>query len=365
MHPLLVDSLQALDEPDFRNLFHQFLVLQRYDLSPYVHLFGTLPDDDRSRQGKLSLGSEEVFADALVTQFIGVLRGGPRLGGLGALAETFWHAFPDAVGNRGPVECIAARRKLENHYERHFTLPLLQPQLRALAPRRVLDFGCGLNRLALAVQQEALRIGVGVPTVIGVDVHLPQDAVSDPEHGIHLYDIHDRALASVLDAPVDLVIVKYVMHHMSEAEQSTVMSTLAQVLEPQGTLLVLEASVGTDAEDQNSFVRAQDAHAVWPKAAWAEPYHAWSRRFYRCDGHTQRMLVCLEDTFGHVFLPGPRRDGTPMPLPYTYVDRRLACRMAEEAGLVFDAELSAVLGLPPCLKYGPPSSLLAFRRRSN
>ena len=204
-------------------------------------------------------------------------------------------------------------------------------------------------------------MGRTVPSFIGVDVHVHEDAMLDPDRGIYLADIRDRSLASVLEAPVDLVIVKYVLHHMSVAARETVMNELAEVLVPGGWVLVLEASVGTDAADLASFEGCLGSHPAWPTGDWVEPYRAWSRRFYQSEAPVQRMLMCLEDTFGHVFLPGPEA-GTPMPLPYTYVDRSTVTQLATEAGLEPDPELCAVLGLPPSLKYGPPSSLLAFRR---
>jgi SAM-dependent methyltransferase len=361
MHPLLVDSIQALDEPSFRELFETFLVLQRYDLMPYVRLFGTLPDIEQARRGTVTVGDEEIKAARLVADYVDVLRHAPRPTELPGLAEAFWKTFAEAVGDRGPRECLAARRELEPEYERNFMLPLLQPQLRQLAPKRVLDFGCGLNRLAPVLQDDLRLAGLSVPTVIGVDVRVSADATVDPERDIQLHDIHDRPLSTVLDAPVDLVIANYVLHHMTAAAQGTVMNDLAAALAPEGRLLILEASVGTDDDDLTSFEHCLSGHTAWPSDAWAEPYRAWSRRFYRADCRTQSMLMCLEDTFGHVFLPGSRPGHPPMPLPYTYVGRTLLTEATREAGLQPDPELSVVLGLPPGLKYGPPSSLHVFR----
>ena len=363
MHPLLASSLRALTDPEFRGLFAEFLALQRYDLAPYVHLFGTLPDDDRSRRGTLTVGAKEVSAPELVARFIDHLVGGTARQEVFALAQDFWETFADAIGSRGPRECLVARRDLEGQYERHFMMPLLGPQLRQVAPRRVLDFGCGLNRLAVPLQQDFRARGKPIPTVTGVDVELRPGALEDPERGIHLRNLQGQPPSAVLDAPVDLVIVKYVLHHMSPTDQGRVMVDLAEVLEPGGTLLVLEASVGAEATDRDSFAKNGSEHPAWPREAWAEPYRSWSTRFYRASPRHQTMLVCLEDTFGHVLLPGPGPDGVaPMPLPYSYLSRAEATELAAAANLGIDQDLSAVLGLPPSLKYGPPSSLWVFRR---
>ena len=361
MHPLLTESIRALDEPSFRELFETFLVLQRYDLTPYVRLFETLPDIEQARRGTVTVGTEEIEAARLVADYVDLLRRAPRPTELPVLAEAFWKTFAEAVGNRGPRECLAARRDLEPEYERNFMLPLLQPQLRHLAPKRVLDFGCGLNRLASVLQDDLRLADLGVPTVIGVDVRVSADARVDPDRGIHLHDIHDQPLSAVLDAPVDLVIANYVLHHMTKAAQGTVMNDFARALAPEGRLLILEASVGTDGDDLTSFEHCLSGHPAWPSDAWAKPYRAWSRRFYRADSRTQSMLMCLEDTFGHVLLPGPRPGHPPMPLPYTYVDRATLTQAARSARLEPDGELSVVLGYPPSLKYGPPSSLHVFR----
>ncbi len=361
MHPLLASSLRALSEPDFRQLFAEFLVLQRYDLAPYVHLFGTLPDDDRFRRGALTLDHGEVSARELVAQFLDQLARTDADGEVQDMAERFWRTFPDAIGSRGPHECLVARRSLEPEYERHFMMPLLGPQLRELAPRRILDFGCGLNRLAVALQEDFAARGEAVPIVTGVDVELRPGAMDDPARGIHLHGLRGRSLASVVEAPVDLVIVTYVLHHMDPADQSRVMPELAAVLAPRGRLLVLEASVATDAMDQASFGRSQSEHSAWPQQGWVEPYRSWSSRFYRTNTRFQAMSMCLEDTFGHVLLPGPGPEGVaPMPLPYSYLSRTQAVQLAAAANLQLDR--SVVLGLPPLLKYGPPSSLWVFRR---
>ncbi len=365
MHPLLASSLRALSEPDFRQLFAEFLTLQRFDLSPYVHLFGTWPDDERSRQGTVTLGEGVVSALELVEQFVDQLVTTGADGDQHRLAERFWRRFPDAIGPRGPRECLVARRDLEADYEHHFIMPLLQPQLQELAPGRILDFGCGHNRLARALQEDFCARGRPVPTVIGVDVERRSGALEDPERGIFLRDLREQSLASAVAEPVDLVIVTYVLHHMDPADQCRVMLDLAQVLAPAGRLLVLEASVGTDAVDRASFARCRSEHPAWPQDAWAEPYRSWSSRFYRASAGHQARLMCLEDTFGHVLLPGPAPDGVaPMPLPYSYLSRVEAVRLAAEAHLQLDQERSVVLGLPPSLKYGPPSSVWVFQRSS-
>lgn len=363
MHPLLASSLRALSEPDFRQLFAEFLTLQRYDLAPYVHLFGTLPGDDWSRRGTLTLGNGEVSARELVEQFLDQLVTAGAEGELQAVAQEFWRTFPEAIGERGPRECRIARRSLEADYERHFMMPLLRPQLQELAPRRILDFGCGHNRLAAALQEDFRARGEAVPIVTGVDVELRPGALEAPERGIYLRSLRGRSLASALEAPVDLVILTYVLHHMDPADQSRLMPDLAEVLAPEGRLLVLEASVGTDATDRASFARSQSEHPAWPRHAWAEPYRSWSSRFYQASARHQAMLMCLEDTFGHVLLPGPGPEGAaPMPLPYSYSSRIEATRLAAEAELQFDRARSVVLGLPPSLKYGPPSSVWVFQR---
>lgn len=363
MDPLLQSSLEALREPSFRQLFGDFLVLQRYDLTPYVHHFRTLPDEERTRRGLLTVSGTEVSAQGLVERFLDFLaKTGPD-DAFEGVAEGFWRAFPDVIGGRGPRECLAARSHLERDYERNFMMPLLSTPLRALAPRRVLDFGCGLNRLAGAMQEDFRVRGEPAPTVTGVDIELRPGAVEDLERGISLRRLHGPSLAAVVEVPADLVIAKYVLHHMDPVAQARLMSEVAAVLAPGGRLLVLEAAVETDAMDRESFATTSVEHPAWPLQAWAEPYRAWSTRFYRASARDQRHLMCLEDTFGHVLLSGPGPVGAaPMPLPYSYLGRVETTRLAAEAGLELDRQLSVALGLPPLLKYGPPTSVWVFRR---
>jgi SAM-dependent methyltransferase len=361
MHQLLQDSIGALEQPDFRDMFIKFLALQRYDLKPYVRIFAKLQADEQLRDGTVTVAGVETSALELATRFVDFLIGASRRYRLAELAEQFWRAFADAVGEAGPRECVEARAKLGLDHERLCMMPMLRPALLALTPRRILDFGCGPNRLAPVLQEEYRQVGQPVPTVIGVDVHLPEDAYVDPARGIHLYDLRRQSLSSVLKGPVDLIILTYVMHHMSEADQAGALKMLAAALGARGKLLVLEASVDTSGDELALFEQAQQSHETWPREGWVDAYRKVSRRFYQADAKEQRMLLCLEDVFGHVLLPGPAAAPLSMPLPFSYVGRDAVAHLAHQGGLEPDDELTAVLGMPPTLKFGPPSSLYAFQ----
>jgi SAM-dependent methyltransferase len=361
MHQLIRNSIRALEQPGFRDMFIEFLALQRYDLKPYVRIFAKLDVDDRFQDGIVTVGGAETSAAELATRFVEFLISSCSEHELAELAEEFWSVFSEAVGEAGPRECVAARRKLGGDHERLCLMAMLRPALLALTPRRILDFGCGSNRLAPVLQEEYRRAGHPVPTVIGVDVNLPQDAYVDPARGIHLHELRSQSLSSILGGPVDLIILTYVMHHMTQAEQSNALEMLATALGPAGKLVVLEASVDANGDDLARFERAQRTHETWPREGWVDAYRRVSRRFYQADANEQRMLLCLEDVFGHVLLPGPAVAPPSMPLPFSYVGRDAVARLARQSGLEPVDELAAVLGMPPTLKHGPPSSLYVFQ----
>ena len=364
LHRLVQESLNALGQPGFRRTFIRFLALQRYDLTPHRRLFDTIDVDDRIQDGKVTIGGNPISGEDLATRFVDFLSGAARQWELAQLAEEFWRTFPEAVGGARPREYVRACEALGDDYELRCLVPMLRTPLHVLSPRRVLDFGCGANRLGPAMQVSLQRAGLPVPTVIGVDVYLPENAYADPARGVHLHDLGSQSLAAILARPVDLVILSYVLHHMTESEQEEAMAMLDAALVPGGRIILLEASVDTNDGDLALFEATQRSHESWPGDDWVAPYRAVSRDFYQASTNEQRMLLCLEDVFGHVLLPGPTAAPLRMPLPFSYVGRDEVARLAGRIGLQPDHELSAVLGMPPTLKHGPPSSRFVFQHGS-
>jgi SAM-dependent methyltransferase len=358
MHELIRQSIDALEQPGFRDAFVRFLALQRYDLTPYGRVLGV---DNQPEHGKVTVGGRLVSGTELADRFVDFLTRTPRRCELMDLAEEFWHAFPDAVGDAGPPEYVQACRMLGDAYESRCMMPMLSAPLHALSPGRVLDFGCGANRLGPAMQAMLRQAGLPVPTIIGVDIHPAEGAFEDPAAGVYLHDLRSQPLATIVGEPVDVIILKYVLHHMTASEQEAALSVLAGFLAPGGRVIVLEASVDTNQADAQEFEEGRRGARIWPQDDWSTPYWIVSRNFYGATGHAQRMLLCLEDLFGHVLLPGPTATPLRMPLPFSYLGRDAVTRLAAKGGLEPDRELSAVLGMPPLLKHGPPSSRLAFR----
>jgi SAM-dependent methyltransferase len=361
MHELLQSSIGALRQSRFRSRLVRFLALQRYELTPYRRVFGKLDLDEQFESGQVTVGGQRVSAEELATRFVDFLsQASPRLG-LAELAESFWGAFPDAVGDAGPSEYVQATRSVGADYELCCLVPLLEGVLLARPPSRVLDFGCGANRLGPALQARLRQAGLPAPTVIGVDVKLPPNAHLDPARGVYLHDLRTQSLEAILSHPVDLIFLNYVLHHMTETEQPSALAAVAQALLPEGRVVILEASVDTNEDDASQFRATQQDQRLWPSQAWVAPYRSVSLDFYQADAREQRLLLCLEDVFGHVLLPGPGAASPSMPLPFSYIGRDELTRLARNAGLEPDPELSAVLGMPPTLKHGPPTSRLVLR----
>lgn len=363
MDKLLEKAVLALGENQFRQHFVEFLMLQRYDLLPYVELFGTLDNIGENNRFELTVGDKTISAHNLVEQYVNFITRNYDGTDVRSVADEFHHEFFSAIDNGGPDECRIARESLDKDYELNFMMPLLRPALADIEPLRVLDFGCGMNQLGRVLQQEFFEAGLSIPEIIGVDMHDSKDVTVDSPKGVYYYNLRKQELEAVVKEPVDLVFVKYVLHHMSAQEQQNIVERLASILKPGGRLIVLEASVGTDELDFSMFEKAVQTHPSWPNEKWAAPYHEWSRNFYKLDAKYQSMLMCLEDAFGHLFLCEKNQMNTEMPLPYTYISRNELIRFTQKSDLHFEPELSAVVGLPPSLKYGPPSTIMSFTSR--
>ena len=149
-----------------------------------------------------------------------------------------------------------------------FVDELLRETVAAAAPRRVLDVGCG------AGLQLATMLGAA-PGAEGVGVDTDTDAAVLAERTLADRGLTGRArvlrgdvrdLAGGAEAPFDLVLLANVVYYVPVGERVALMRTLAELLAPGGTLLVV-TSVATPQLTSRHFdllLRAQEGAMELP-----------------------------------------------------------------------------------------------------
>lgn len=133
-----------------------------------------------------------------------------------------------------------------------FVEEIVRSTVRAEAPRRVVDVGCGAGRLLVAMLEEA-------PGAVGLGVDDDADAVGLAERSLVAAGLGDRAHVSHEDAttlaamlgtrggPADLVLLANVVYYLPEEERVAFGRTLHGMLRPGGTLLLVTTAAEPDA----------------------------------------------------------------------------------------------------------------------
>ncbi|MBN2343542.1 MAG: class I SAM-dependent methyltransferase [Deltaproteobacteria bacterium] len=362
MDALSFEALAALENPIFYNLFSEFLELQRYDLIPYIRHFRTLSAEIVAEPSFLTVDEQRISAASLVSAYLEFILNHFRKMSFDDLCRAFQQQFHPAIADGGPLECRTARESLDPAYARHFIWPLFKPAIASKHPGRILDFGCGQNGFSRVLQTEMPRTETDFPIIFGVDVQDAHNAWQDPSAGIFYFDLKKQSLEDAIDQPVDLIFVNFVFHHMEISARNETIPKLAALLSPGGILAVAEASVDTDADDDVMFAQTTQNHPVWQNNSWNTRYLQWSTRFLSANPTHQHYLMRLEDLFGHRFLYPNEIDRPVMPMPFSFLSRNTLAMQLSQWNIQFVKEESSVFGLPPLLKYGPPTSLWIFKK---
>ncbi|MBN2718262.1 MAG: class I SAM-dependent methyltransferase [Deltaproteobacteria bacterium] len=362
MEPLTYDALTALEDPHFHQLFSEFIQLQRYDLAPYIHTFKTLDPAATPHRDILTVGGKKISAEALVSAYLEFIVDHFRKMSFDELCNRFQQKFHEAIRNGGPEECSIARASLDPSYEQNFIWPLLQSAVVRQSPNVILDYGCGQNGLSRVLQRNLRFPGKIGPFIFGVDLHDAQNAWQDEPNGIFYFDLKKHSLETAISKPVDLIVVNFVLHHMKATDRNDVLPKLTALLAPGGTLVVTEASVETDNVDRTRFAQTAACHPAWNGGQWKERYIQWSEKFLDANAHWQHYLLRLEDLFGHCFLYPQEINRPPMPMPFSFIGRDSLTDQLSHLQMRYIEGDSQVYGLPPVLKYGPPTSLWVFRK---
>lgn len=347
-------SLLALEDPQVRKIFTRILdrMLDTKVMEGHYG-FGPTPDAFAFRDGQIT-------RQELVEEIIEYLRNGSGWN-LRDLVGGFWveFNFPDPRDSEfhtvGPREMRDHSRPYDEHKEWWATLPLIWQ----LLPQNgvVLDVGAGKARLGEEILRYSDKNTLGIRKVISTDKHnwVAPGAVFDPRHE---YQLQPGDVPELPAGTADLAILKWVLHHAPEDEQGRLINRLFSIVKPGGTVVVIEALVGSWSEIRPRLMEAINNRAVWPQGPWAREDLRLLKSYLQLEPAQQRHVLALEDFYGHLLVS----HRVQLAQPAMYMDRAAVVGKFSNAGFVELPDWYLPYGLPPVIRYGPPSVMYVFQR---
>jgi len=271
------------------------------------------------------------------------------------VVQAFWNQFDFDGRTAGPQEFIGYTKPYDDQKDALVSIPFLQD----LLPSRgtVLDVGAGKALLGDAIVRYSDAQGLGIQEVISTDKydwHLP----SQIQGGRHVYVLQKGDDLEVGPKTVDLAILKWVLHHIPEADQKRIIRNLYAIVKPGRRVVVIEAVMGQESELAPQFLHALENQEIWPKGPWADSDRQLTIEYLRLNKNQQQQVLALEDFYGHVLVS--HRLWLPQPL--AYMDRETIVRRFAEAGFVEIKELFLPYGFSPIVRLGPPSVRYVFEK---
>lgn len=213
---------------------------------------------------------------ARLPELAALARAGLTVDGGDALAGTA--ALFDRLAAQAP-EAAVAFYSLGSPQELAAATAELTAVIRAWSPpsgRDVLDFGCGIGRVALALAAEARSvIGLDISGAMVAGAHMRAPAADHPS--LRFAHIDGRSFGPVETGSIDLVIAADSLPYVVAADGlETFLGEAGRVLRPGGDLLVFNWSYrGDDARDHAEAEQRGRAHGFRLIRAGERPFAIW------------------------------------------------------------------------------------------
>jgi SAM-dependent methyltransferase len=351
------NPLTALEDDGVREVWARILA-QRFDTEILKHHLGLRGNGTES----------EVDIHQLSDWQIEHLRSVVELSPLGA-AKSFWDhfKFPESRFYGVPPQLLPILEAYVVVKTESTGILLIQDALPFHVTSEsvlVADVGCGLNRLGKAilhcVDQEGLANALQW-RVCGTDISQRCEASLDARLKFERQEPPTRLPFAT--ETVDMVIVKWVLHHMSPAAAASMASEIARATKPGGCVVIVEAMMG-GAELKAAIDAEQRNAKTWPPqqpgTRWFERRQCTTSKYLALSLAQQRLVLALEDYHGHWL----DQANTAMPLPFNYMTSERIKALFAEAGLHEREDKRRVFGMAPIIHWGPPSLRLVFEKTS-
>ena len=344
------NPLETLRDPEILSVFRQIVEL-RYDVRVLAERYklGAVPQYLTHNGEKLSVSG---YVDKMINFLISRADQDPH-----SVSKAFREEFPNMARppELNPIFDEYMKIKLKE-----FDLEVLRD---AIPPNSIIaDIGAGKNKLGRQILEYSDQTGLKVRYVVGTDLNDWTDKTGKPDPRLSFIYQESSTRFPLSANTYDVVIVKWVLHHMTYEDQSTFLKSINHILRPGGRLIIFEALGATNDEKEiwEGFqVEARNAN-TWPKGSFFNANLKLTKDFMMLNSEQQRKVHALEDFFGHNLVMG--RDW--MPQPFTYRPVSSFQELLTKLGFMENKTLRRVYGSAPIMRMGPPSIRLVFEKNA-
>lgn len=235
--------------------------------------------------------------------------------------------------------------------------------IRDLIPENgtVADIGAGHNVLGQQILQYSDSNGLDVKRMIGTDINDWRDAGQQQDSRLSFVFQESPTNLPLSSNSYDVVIVKWVLHHMTLENQRQFLKDIQRVLRPGGRLVIFEVlgAISDNAEIWKDYQKELNNESSWgPNGPWLEANLKLNKDFKALSDDQQKKLDALEDYFGHNVV----MNRVWMPQPYTYQNVGEFQQTMGQLGFVENKSIRRVYGSAPMIRMGPPSIRLVFEK---
>lgn len=341
------------DDAEVRSLFVHIL-LQRIDTRILSGHFG-LPESSETIELPNGPVTTADFVKGIVAFLVESSPLGPE-----ETARRFWTRFK-FEGWRFPGVPAEVRETLSSYFkikedvtDLEMIRDLIDPQFIRLGT--VADIGCGRNKLGRSLLRFSDNGSRVVKQVVGTDVNSYEAEADDSRISFVAQTSYRLPLD---DSSIDLAIIKWALHHMTQSEIHAQLHEVRRVLRPGGRVAVIEGLVGSWESTRQSIEREKCNAISWPPGVWSERRAKVTDDYLRLSEEQQIQVLALEDYHGHWL----EQEFLWMPLPCNYMNSVSWRKLFASAGLVRDDERTRTFGMAPIIHWGPPSIRCVYEKK--
>jgi len=342
------NPLLALADSKVLNVFRQ-IIERRYDVRVLSEIYGLgkVPPYLTYKGEQFTVAG---YADKIIQFLLLHKNQDPH-----SVARMFRKEFPNMAR---PLELDAIFDEYMKIKIEEFDLKVLKD---TIPPNSVIaDIGAGKNKLGRQILEYSDQTGLNVKHIIGTDINEWVNKAGDPDPRLAFLKQEHGTRFPLPANSLDVIFAKWVLHHMSYADQIMFLRSINHVLKQGGRIVIFD-SLGATTDEENiwgDFEEERQNIETWPKGSFYDANLKLTHDFKELSADQQLKVHALEDFFGHNLTMG--RDW--MPQPFTYRSVSDLCRLFTRLGFAEIKQLRRVYGSMPIMRMGPPSIRLVFEK---
>jgi len=338
----------SLQDPEILNVFRQIVEL-RYDVRVLAEIYhlGDVPEYLTHKGEQLTVSD---YVNKIINFLIDRADQDPHF-----VSKAFREEFPN----------MARPPELDHIFDEYMKIKIKEFDLEVVKDTippnsAVADIGAGKNKLGRQILAYSDETGLNVRHMIGTDLNDWADKTEKPDPRL-LFIYQESGTRFPLSANTyDVVITKWVLHHMSYEDQVAFLKSVNHILRSGGRLVIFDSLGATldEKEIWKGFQAETQNPRTWPKGSFFSANLKLTDDFMKLNSEQQLKVHALEDFFGHNLVMG--RDW--MPQPFTYKPVSELNELLTLLGFTENKKLRRVYGSAPIMRMGPPSIRLVFEK---